>query len=55
MIQIDRSITMAFSFEMKKGELALEIIRGQAKQVDEYNLFDNALERVVMQIQANNQ
>lgn len=38
-----------------KGELALEIIRGQAKQIDDHNVFDNALERVVMQIQASNQ
>ena len=37
---------------INKGELALEIIRGNAKQLDEHNMFDNALERVVMQIQA---
>lgn len=36
-----------------KGELALDLIRGDARQIDEHNMFDNALERVVMQIQAN--
>ena len=40
--------------EKNKGELALEIIRGNARQIDENNMFDNALERVVMQIQARN-
>ena len=35
-----------------KGELALDILRGNARQLDEDNVFDNALERVVKQIQA---
>ncbi|MCG8313912.1 MAG: DUF1631 domain-containing protein [Pseudomonadales bacterium] len=42
------------TFDKTKAELAVELIRGDAKQIDEHNLFDNALERVVMQIQANN-
>lgn len=40
--------------EKNKGELAVDIIRGNARQIDEHNMFDNALERVVMQIQASN-